>query len=481
MERFSVRAQCVTLLFVAVASFGCKQKEKFPELASKFSGPDLVAVNDAGTNFYVLNTDFERIYNTASIVVLDESGAKVGVVETPRLGRMLRVAGTHLLAGFDRESADEPTQVILYDITDPTRPVQKQSWYTDSVPMNAFVLKDYKHFAVTLLNGQIMLGTFDDAGGATLTKVRDYGVFRRALYIDPQRELLFAFTTDFAAPSMEDRAGVVDELSYDINGVLIPDAGPNDVPDNMEQNIKAIRAEAGNRQLYQFVVYDIAKERAAGFPFRLLDDVEDKTTTNELRWLYFTLTSKEGIPDSTDEYENPNHHTYRTNIWDAAADPDDPDAFYFSQRGGLNGGAFANNVVRARIVGSLAAVDNKVPRTSTYLKFERVFGFKGEVTKQSYPGNINIANVDGLPLLTLTDSRDQVYWKDENLIYSLTSKTLDGTEWYSQLRTSDHELSYSGVAVNQRGVGVSCSYYGSKVVLFKVQPGVELGSVQVIE
>lgn len=481
MERFAKRAQCVALMFAAAISFGCKQKEKFPDLGSRFSGPDAVAVSDSGTHFYVLNTDFERFYNKGSIVVLDEAGNKVNVVETPRMGRMLRVAGNYMLAGFDRIDTGEPTEVILYNVADPANPVKMQSWLTDAAPVNAAMVKGYNHFAVTLSNGQLLLGTFEGEGAPSLTKVRDYGIFRRALYLDPNRELLFAFTTDFAAPSMEDRAGQEDSRTFDLNGVLVANV-PNDVPDGMEQDIKAVRAELSNRQLYQFVIYDIGKERAAGFPHRLLGDLEDKTVDNELRWLYFTLTSQDGIPDNMDGYENPFHQTYRTNIWDAAPDPEDPDAFYFSQRGGLKGsGQYANNVVHARITGSPAVKEGKVPRTSTYLSFERAYGFAGEVNERSYPGNIDVKVINNLPVLMVTDSRDQVYWKEDNLIYSLTAKNLDGTQWYTKLATTDHQLSYTGVVVNQRGIGVSASYYGSRVATFKVVPGVDITDVRTIE
>ena len=83
----------ILLSAVAVHS-SCAKKEAFPEIGTKFASPIDAAVSSDGNYFYVLNSDFDREYDTGSLVVLDSDGEKLSALKIPRLARTLTISGT---------------------------------------------------------------------------------------------------------------------------------------------------------------------------------------------------------------------------------------------------------------------------------------------------------------------------------------------------------------------------------------------------
>lgn len=474
----------ITILSCVGSIQGCSNEEKFPDIGMNFGGPVAVDVSADGKYFYVLNSDFERKYNKGSIVIIKDDGTKTTAIQTARMGRALKIVGTKMLVLFDTDSEGTKPKVDYYDLTTPESPQLKQSWEIDCSPINVAMNQGYSHFAVTCLGGGLYIGTFtDDPAQSTVKKVRDYGINRRALYLDTKRELLFAFVTDMGQQTTSD-ATFEDSKTFKDNGDEVVDGGSNEIPDNYE-NSKTSRRRLSQRYVYQYVVYDIKAEREAtpeSFPFRKLSDAKDSTADHELRWLYFNLFNADGSPDTPETVRNANVKNYRTNFWEARPDPANGDSFYLSQRGTLER---SNNVIKISIVGDVhtsKAADGsvKVPLTADVLQFDRVYGFKGEVDGYHYPGDFVVKNVNGQDLLLVNHFRDLVYWKAKDRRYSLAAKTLNQGFWLSEVKTVDHNESYYQVAMNSQGRAVTLSYYGASVFLLDVKPGADISVVNQI-
>lgn len=317
---------------------------------------------------------------------------------------------------------------------------------------------------------------------ADIHYVRDYGGTRHAVYIDPYREMLFAFPTDMSN-SLAD-AKMVDVKSYSDTGEV--SEGSNEIPDDYEKT-KLMRKNRSSRYRYQLAIYNIAAERAAGFPFRALADKDDTTADTEQRWLYFTLNNADGYPDSDESVRNLDVKNYRTNFYEAKPNPLDRNSFYVSHRG-ANQSEHANNIIKVSIVadpfataapdaaggcpsGYHKVADACIPLTPNYLKFDRVYGFNGEVDALHYPSDFDVKLVKGQQLLVVNHFRDRVNWAKDQQRYSLTSKVLDQSFWRSDLNSLDYNKSYYQIAVNQNGIAMTCSFYGESVILLKMYPG----------
>ncbi len=200
----------IVLLFLSTLTH-CASEEKFPDLGSKFSGPIDIAVSPGEEYFYALNSDFDRTYNAASLVVLDTEGEKVNTIELPRMGRSLTVVDNELFITFNAADTDSNNTVKLFDLTNPSQPREVTSWNTESCdPINVEARSGYDYFAVACQGGQLMMGQLlTPRSSSTLTQVRSYSGSspKRALYIDPVRELLFAFSTDLNRSSFSKRPG----------------------------------------------------------------------------------------------------------------------------------------------------------------------------------------------------------------------------------------------------------------------------------
>jgi hypothetical protein len=497
----SALALPLALALAAAASASCKREEKFPPLDDQIASPVDVAASADGERFYVLNADFDRTYNVGSVLVLDADGEKVGSVEVPRMGRTLNVAGDDMIVTVDFRDDGEGPEAILFDLSGDNRdaPVERARWDLPCSPYNVVMHPGYRHFALACVGGTLMMGTLeDDRSASELKSVRSYGTTRRALHLDPARELLFGFTTDASKQDSGD-AELIDTQTFDENAKeIIPEGAEesdaNEVPDVMESTRRAL-SNKGQRNAYQFFVFDLAAERdvAEGcevtddescvFPFR---ENTDPVVQRELRWIYFKLANFDGTPDGSSHEADPNYKYYRTNFYDAKPDPEDPDTFYLSHRGKAKRSPHSNQIVRVHLDGDPRVSDGKVPRTEDVMSFERVYGFKGaEVSKESYPGDFELASVGGQKLLVVNHFRDLVNWLRSDTYFSLGAKTLDDESlWFTEIQGSlsgTEVTSYFQVAVTDAGKAVSCSFYGNAVLLLEVVPGVGIRELKRIE
>lgn len=504
------------LAFLCIVFVACKRVEPFPDLGTKVASPVDVEVSENGNHFFVLNADFDRTYGQGSILVLDKDGGKVTAVPVPRMGRFLTLAGNDLFVGIDAPDEETQPMLLLFDMSDPQNPVERKRWSMECSPLNAAVRSGYDYFVVSCTTGQIYLGKLaEDRVQSTMKVVRRYGVSRRALHIDPVRGLVFGFTTDLDKQSNVDSLEV-DKQTYDEQGKLVEaplqsDGSPSIMPDEIPDERQSTRRALSNRnawQTYQFFVYNINQELGSSpsctspqegnedcFPYR---KVNDPVVLRELRWMYFQLSNIDGSPDPVGPEFNPSTYKYyRTNFWAARHDRSDPDVFYLSHRGPPRdaGSPHANQIIRVRITGDIAAetVSNpgtttSVPKTGDVLQFERIYGFAGpEVSKYHYPGDFELTDINGQDVLVVNHFRDLVNWVRGDVYFSIAAKTLDGGSWLAETENPDTgradpgSRSWYQVAVNREGRAVSCLFYSNAVMLLDVVPGVGITEVKRIQ
>ncbi len=520
----------------------CARDEKFEDIAQNIAGPIDLSLSADESTVYVLNADIDRRFNSGSILMMDSDGNKLGHTKTPRLGRFLARIGNALIVGFDRDSNDEKVfpKLHIYDVSNPTAPVLAKEFELECTPVNAVGRQNYKHFAVSCINsrlvanrGQLYMGTFGETSlqDSTIKLVRKYNQTRRAMYIDSDRQLLFMFPTDMDRQESRDLGPDERQTSEDkkswtvtytqesassaITAADVEASEPNEVPDSFEATNSA-RLKRGARRAFQFIVYDIEKEAAAqpeAFPFRSDESniagsetisyprvyqegratADQAIITGEHRWLYFNLRDFDGTPDLGDKFlANQYLKFYRTNFWEAKADPLDADAFLISQRQAPGDFySYSNNVIRVRIVGN-ARVNSETgnaPITSDYLDFERVYGFRGETTEgtvaeldesgsRSYPGDFEMQIVSGRPLLVVNHFRDLDNFESKFRGFAITAKTLDGDIWVASKSETDPKSSFYQVVLTSKGVGFSSSFYGQTVIRFEVEPGVDISNLK---
>ncbi len=476
----------INLLVVLGAFTSCRRDERFPALGDKLASPLDVGVSKDGNYFYVVNTDLDRTYNAGSILVLDRDGKRVRAVETPRLPRSITVAGNDMIVTVENPATTQDQnefKVLLFDIADPSSPNLIKTWPVPCGPVNAVLREGYKYFAVSCTSGGLLVGELtSDRAQSYIKLVREYSVVRRALHIDPQRGLLFAFTTDFGLQETKD-VDMPDEKTYDKNFKFVEE--PNEVPDNYEDKKDAVRRPSYYRQRYQFVVYNFNEEAGASesFPYRKSDD---PIYQRELRWLYFTLANFDGQPDFEIGVSDLKRKIYRTNFWSAQPDADDPNAFYLSHRG-KDTTYSTNEIVRVSIVGNVAGTGQETaPATADVLEFERVYGFKGEWIPQHFPCSFLVLNINNYKTLVVNHFKDLVAWNRKDVYYSVAAKTL-GTEsvgdsiWHQELTSDDPKTSFYQIAVNQDGRALMTSYYGNAVILLDVIPSTGITIIRRIE
>jgi hypothetical protein len=261
----------------------------------------------------------------------------------------------------------------------------------------------------------------------------------------------------------------------------------NEVPDDFEKTRRE-RNNRSRRRPFQFIVYDIAAESEKGFPY--LDDPTNRQVQDEHRWLYFNVGNFDGTPDNTAAETDPQNKYYRTNFWEAKADPVDPNTFYLSHRGPPKDGGspHANHIVRVRMTGNprkkitLGGVE-RPDFTSNYLEFERVYGFAGSENNQfHYPGDFEVVDLAGQKLLVVNHFRDLVNWVRGDTYFSVVAKVMD--EFYWQGETSNNQdpfNSYYQVATAPDGRTLTGSFYGNAVILLDVTPGADIREIKRIE
>jgi hypothetical protein len=398
------------------------------------------------------------------------------------LGRSLTVAGDDMLVTFGREDEKSPAAVHLYDVggDNQTNPKLVRAWTSDTPnlrldcqPINAVMRKGYDHFVVSCAGGRLFMGTFEeDRSKSKLKLVRDYdraGRSRRALYIDKQKNLLYAFPTDDGKVATNDFI-TKDAKTYDPTSLKSKNE-PNEVPDEYEYNRYRIRNSGPQRSRYQFIVYDIAAERAKGFPLRSFDDEKDSVAQAEQRWLYFSLANWDGTEDiqlAEDERQ------YRTNIYSVQPDPESLDSFYISHRGKQSKQArFSNNIIRVTV-----KRNPKTPGvwTQDAFEFQRVYGMKKELdVNNHFPGDFRVQSIKGQVMLIVNHFKDLVNFR-KDAYFSIAAKLIKGRDleengWRSEISSSNQAESFYHVAANERGKILSCSFYSNSVIPLELEPG----------
>lgn len=457
--------------------FGCSEKEDFPHIGTNIAGPiDVVQYGtDNGGYFYVLNSDFEWKYDEGSLLVLNASGEKLKAHVTPRLGKGMQIAGSRMLVFFDRPDQKSAGSVSYYELGNPEDPELKKTWPINCTPVSVALDGSYDYFFVSCIGGQLYIGSFTTD---LFKRVRNYERTRKALYLDTQRELLLGFATDLDLKTVDDILEK-DTESYNLAGDLTE--GANEVPDSFEAT-KTARRQKSRRTAYQYFVYNIKKEGAVEnepFPYRVLNDLEDAVPTWESRWLYFNLEGDETQGDDNNKY-------YRTNFVKALKDPSGSDSFYLSHRGTKDD---ANNVIHVSIQGDLEYKEANndtceenyrldrgacIPLTSHVLGFTRVYG-GSDTDSNHYAGDFVIQKIDQKDVLVTNHFRDLVYWKPEERRFSIARKVIQKaddtstlTAKVSEQQSTSHHESFYTVAVNSEGNGMTCSFYGNKLLLLTI-------------
>jgi hypothetical protein len=496
------KVNCLSIALLTI-TLSCKRDETFPSIGDKIASPIDVQASESGEYFYILNADFDRTYNKGSILVVDQDGNKIKSIEIPRLGRSLNVTDKDMLVTTDFPDDKSLAFVMLFDITDPKEPVLKQQFGINCSPINATIRKNYDYFFVTCGDGNLFIGKLEaDRAASWIKNVRRFDATRRALYIDPKRDLLFAFTTDIGSQATADRESSDLATFNDVPEEVKNEAGesmPDEIPDDMQSTKREIAASSG-KGIYQFTVYDIKAEKenapectvtateTCAFPMRTGTDPVIKTET---RWIYFHLNNFDGTPDTLSALD-PNFKYYRTNFFDAKPDSFDPDTFYLSHRGVPAKSGFANQIVKVQFVGDIrASAEGKVPHTGDVLTFERISGFKGEgqngvsTTNLHFPGDFELTDINGQQVLVVNHFRDLASdaWNRNEVYFSITAKTLEENSWFTELPGSIKTplKTFYQIAINKSGRALSCSFYGNAVILLEVTPGVGIREIKRIE
>ena len=503
--------------FISAASvavlgiYGCTTDEKFPDIETNFAGPvDLVSVGSYG---FVLNSDFDRKYNTGSIVTIDpsqESGSeKLRSHLVPRMGRSIYSSGQLMIATFDRVELDSMGSVEIYSVSNDGVLTTSYKQDLDCSPIAAVISSSQSWATVTCLNGGVYIAPLNTASLDTTTfrLVRDYDYARRALYIyeSGSEAFLLAFPTDFGQQTSGDFGGS-DNLKYimpseDTQGTdtegQITEEGSNEVPDDFESTAARIR-QYGARYPYQLAILNLTESQANDFVFKgMASPSEAEETTvlssnnktvytyanNELKFIYFNLSTKGDEPNENsgtvvadlDETKN----FYRTNFWEVKPS-DTPEKFYLSHRG-INESDDSNNILEFNILNGevFAGPTASTPapfsnRFSGMFNVERVFG-SSAIAKSGYPGDFEIRTIGGTSFAFVNQFRDEAYWDASSRLYAIDSTNLSLTEesvqrWQGgDFNQSAHELSLVGSDTSGDPVYlISCSFYGDSVLVFPI-------------
>lgn len=450
----------------------CAEDKELPPIEGSLSTAVAMRAHPSKSLFYVLNSDASRNYASGSILTLSAAGEKIASIQTPRVGVSMAIRDSFLLAIFDREADDDASATLqLFDISTAEQPSFVKEWDlgTECKPINVTARDDYKYFVLSCLNGDVHVGTITaDPKASTLRHVRTYpGYARRAVYIDPKRELAFFFVTDFGVPQVHDRIAN-DKYTFKIPGdISTRSEQSNDSPDFVEESRQIAGAVRTSSSAYQFMVYDFRAEAEADFPQRDYIDIVD----TEARWLYFNLFNHDGAPDDVDTSNDETLKYYRTNFWTTRPDPVDPDVFYLSHRGlVLNSKSpHANSIVRVNISGDPR---DAAQLTEQYLSFDRVFGFKGQVSDKSYFSDFEVVMVQGQKTVVVNSFRDLVNF--ENPEYRLAAAALNNLEsfpWAPTQSSGDVGAAFYGVAISQEGKLLTSLFYSNSLQIYELKLG----------
>lgn len=474
----------VSLLLLGGGS--CNEDLKLAPIGTELSGPIALTTDKNAEHFYVLNSDFRHAYQSGSILILDKDGNKVNFLGTPRLGRVMVRKDSNLLVAYDREEEGDLALFEHYDISTPTQPkqVRSQNLDEDCTPANIVARDGYDYYALSCQEGGLYIG---DITKNTLKKVRDYpkvpGGIRRAMFIDKTRGLLYLFMTDISGGVLVDKQAE-DKETWVEGQKTIADAA-DEIPDNLQSTAPLASNTLNATTAWQFMVYDITAEKAADFPYR---DFK-KVRTTEPRWLYFDLKNWDQTPDIS---LSPGTRYYRTNFWSAEPDNEKDDVFYLSHRGTTktNRSEHANSVVEVKLSGNPRVNSkNEVPKLDTYMKFRRVYGFKGNQTgTDRYFNSFMITELSGKKVVLLNSFRDLSNFSNPRyLIGGAEIPEKEGMQgvWSKDKSSTDLDSSYYELALikdgNTKGNLLTISFFNESLVLFRVEFGKDLSLVKTIQ
>ncbi|MBC7533130.1 MAG: hypothetical protein H7318_16285 [Oligoflexus sp.] len=491
-----------SLIFVSALS--CKVEEKLPALGDRLAGAVDVVTSPNEKYFYVLNSDYERRYDKGSILIIDPEAAvghqKLKAIPAPRMGRSLYVSKTQklMIATYADPEAKAAGKVEIWDLADEANPVMLANADVNCLPLNAIIAPTQPYFAVSCVGGFLYMGKNPrNAAGAamTLDLVRSYGYDRRALYFHEGagKTYLFGFSTDMNSQDYADET-LEDSQTYDptkdgVDGAtgLVP--GSNGVPDQFENTPSSRRRYAASNPFHMFV-YPVTDEEAAStthdliYPaystFRYIESgsfTKPTISNSELHYVSFSLAEADGQVSATEQIVQPNFHRYRTNFWEAKIGLENSaNIFYLSQRGDY--GSESNNVLRLLVNESALATSN----TSTFeqiFSVNRVYGYAIDRDNRGrYPGDFELATLDGQPTLLVNSFRDLIYFASAPF-YSVTRKLLDGADVEhvvpSSADSADFNASYYQLAViPATGKVLTSSFYGNVLYLFDARPSISI-------
>lgn len=487
-----INSRLFALLFGITLVAACKTEEKLPDLGNQLAGPIDMVTSPSGNYIYVLNSDYERRFNTGSILLIDPNAAdgqeKIAAFEVRRMGRSMHIAQNRLLVTYADSISQDYGYVELYDLTDETKPALLAKREITCMPINGVIAPSQAYFAVSCAEGDLWIGKgLSDDASITLDRARSYGYDRRALYFyEGAKTWLLAFPSDF---ELEDSADAVleDKQKYDAATDAMVD-GSNGVPDAHE-NTPQVRRRPQSAWPLQVAIYPLSDEETASaepqsadtppyatFRFLPLGIYTEPTSANsELRYIRYSLTNSAGVPTGSEGTLDPNVHSYHTNFWEAKASlSGDPAEFYVSQRGDY--GAQANNVLRMYINESgLASTSSTFEQTFTV---ERAYG--QDIDRDNggrYPCDFELAIIGGEPMLLINHFRDLIYFAGAPF-YAITRKFLDGSkaqfEQPSSKDSTRFEDSYYQLAVSGTGKVLTASFYGNVLYLFDANPSISI-------
>jgi hypothetical protein len=494
---------CTLVLVVAAfTNSGCAQEKTYPELGSLFAGPIDVVASPSGNHFYVLNSDLDLTYGKGSVLTLDSTGQKIGAISTPRLGNFLERSGDLLIAGFGLGTINTTAQeqlkagaqtvdipgsryIQLYDISDESSPQFKKEFEIGCNPINAVKDQNNSLFAVTCVNGDLYVGNVnEDIASSELQLVRSYGwPTKRAMYLDMSHQLLLMFPTDLGEQSFTDLLAA-DTIGYDASTESVT-AGANEAPDAYEET--ETQRKMPSSRIYQYIALDLSALVSSNYQYRSYrseDTDELAAIALETRWLYFNLNGIDGTPDQPAASEglagiaSEGVKFYRTNFWQTQPAPYTPDTFYMSQRSGKGAlQSLSNNILKVSIIGPSTDSEGEASKTEEFLKFERIYGFKGEASNESrhLPGDFEVLSIKGESALLVNHFKDVTSSSTEKSYFSIAARPLsDQTFQHSEISTDSPAQAYYRIALNTEGIGFSCSFYGNSVIRFEVEPGIAI-------
>jgi hypothetical protein len=473
-----------TLLALVVASitWTCSEKIDLPLIENNIARPVSITSDDKGEFFYILNANLKNTYENGSILVVNRQGTKRLAYATERLGRNIFLSGSDLLVTYDRDADPNGKSLVeLYEVSTPAGEMPKlslkQSWkFASCNPINGIISN--KIIAVACQTGKLLLGDLaDDRSDSTLDEFRNYPSFaRRALYIDPAKNILYAFVSDWGEPTLVNKR-YTDAQSWDASKDKMV-SGANDVPDALE-NSKAARQKLANLgSAYTFAVIDLDKAKADQQDGHYVAKTYDEVAKTEMRWLYYNLTHSNGDADISDLADD--EHYYQTNFWAAHPDSKDPNIFYLSQRGkdDSDAGTYANNIVKVTLNKDATREDilNLSKPTAALFTFDRVFGQKNtpQTDGKRYLSDFALTEIDGRPSLVVNSFRSLGVNPDEN--YYMYTAPLDPSQAATKtqvLYSDDSTESYFAFALAPASgdlpprLAVS-SFYGDTLYLYNI-------------